>query len=726
LISDSDRGNGWGSASLPGIPAPLFATALNPRRVIIGVAFVILYVLLDRATVFVQMWQGISAWYPPTGLALAMLFGLGTWFAPLALLAGLISGVVIYHQSPFTVSFWLINCSVAVGYTGAAIVLRRVLHVNSQLRSLRDVIRLFCVAFFTALCVAATGCAVLVWDKTLRPYEFPKAALNWWVGDSAALVCFTPFLLIHVIPKLRKYADLTPAVDTVPWTGQRRAGFRRVRRSLETVMQLLSIPLTLWIVFGWDPVRGSEIYYLFFLPILWIAVRRGIYGATTGTLTLSFGVMAALPFVPVDYHRLGLLQFVLLIVSLTGLLLGGLIAERTQTQRKAEESEERVRLLLDSTGEAIYGLDMQGRCNFSNPSCLRLLGYDRPDDLIGKNMHALMHHTRPDGTPYPIEECQLYAAFLGGHPTHIPDDLAWRADGTSIPVEFRSHPVLRDGQKSGAVVTFVDITERKLAEQESLRAKEAAESANRAKSEFLANMSHEIRTPMNGIIGMTDLALDTDLSAEQREYLELVKRSADSLLGLLNDILDFSKIEAGKLNLEAVEFAFHQTVSETLKFMLFRARQKGVQLTERLAPQIPPVLVGDPTRLRQVLINLIGNAIKFTEQGEIAVSVDSECSLDGQIELHFRVRDSGIGIPKEKQSLIFEAFEQADGSTTRKYGGTGLGLAITTKLVKMMGGKIWVESEPGRGSTFHFTAKFGLTSVEADARGRNFIQGVSK
>jgi PAS domain S-box-containing protein len=726
LISDSNRDNGRGSTLPPGSAPRFFASAPKLGRVCIGVAFVILYVLLDCTTVFFQMWQGISAWYPPVGLALAMLFGLDTWFAPLALLAEAISGIVNYHQSLFTISFWLINLTIVAGYTSAAIVLRRVLRVHSQLRSLRDVLQFVFVAFLASFCVAVAGSALLVWDRTLRPAEFPMAALNWWVGDAAALICFTPFLLLHVIPKLREYASLTRAADAVSFRGRRRSGLPRARRVLEEALQLLSIPVILWIVFSWDLARSFELYYLFFIPILWIAVRRGIYGVTVGILTLNFGVMVTLWFSPVDLHRLDLLQFVLLIVSLTGLCLGSLIAERAQSQRETEESEERVRLLLDSTGEAIYGLDMQGRCIFSNPACLRLLGYASQDDLLGKSMHELIHHTRADGTHYPREECPHYAAFLGGCPSHVPDEMVWRADGTSLPVELRSHPVLRDGEIVGAVVTFLDITERKRVEKELLRAKEAAESASRAKSEFLANMSHEIRTPMNGIIGMTDLALDTALSAEQREFLELIKTSADSLLVLLNDILDFSKIDAGKLDLVPIDFAFHQTVNETLKIMRFRARQKGLQLTGQLGLEIPPLLIGDPARLRQVLINLVGNAIKFTEQGEITVDVQREHSQAGQIELHFRVRDTGVGIPREQQARIFEAFTQADSSTTRKYGGAGLGLAITAQLVQMMGGKTWVESEPGFGSTFHFTAKFGLASVKADLSDRNSTQGVSK
>ena len=623
--------------------------------------------------------------------------------------------------------------------------------------------------------------------------------------------------------------------------------------------------------------------------------------------------------------------------------------ERQRAEQALRESEARIRLLLDSTEEAIFGVDLDGACTFANRACLQMLGYPSVESLRGRDLHPLIHHSHADHSPYPAGECPLRNTLRSGVGTHIDGDVLWRADGTSLPIEYWCYPVSKDGGIVGGVVTLRDISQRRKAEeeqrtlvaliestddfvglagpagtitylnpggarlvglkspqeacgldistfhpepylsqirsevipaaqlsgnwhgesrlrhfqtgepidvslnaflirqpetgevlclaavmrdvraarraeealrltqasvdrspiaslwldpggrivyandaacqesgyahneilslnvwdinpaftpdawpaawrklkangsvrletrhrhrsgrlftvdvtahylryagrelactfsrditaiktaQEAMRAaKEAAETANRAKSEFLANMSHEIRTPMNGIIGMTGLALETALTAEQREYLTTVRGSADSLLGIINDILDLSKIEAGKLDLEAVAFDLSEVVAAATRVVEADARRKSLELRCGIAPAVPPRLLGDPLRLRQVLINLLGNAVRFTESGWISIGVALEQPGETPL-LHVVVADTGIGIPADKQSLIFQPFAQVDGSLARRRGGTGLGLTICARFIAMMGGRIWVESAPGEGSRFHFTARF--------------------
>ena len=382
----------------------------------------------------------------------------------------------------------------------------------------------------------------------------------------------------------------------------------------------------------------------------------------------------------------------------------------TEPVPPSEAGDVRYREILDHIEDACAVVDLAGRYRFVNNAFCRLFGRSR-DALIGtsyaensrsderiKKLRAVYMQVYQTGIPVKAFEYQL---LVNGLEKSLEQSVSLDRDANGRPVGFLT--VIRD------------TTERAQAQQELARAKEAAEEATRAKSDFLANMSHEIRTPMNGIIGMTLLALDTELTPYQADCLNTVRNSAESLLTLLNDILDFSKIESRMLAMEAVAFSVGDTIAGTLKPLAVQAQQKGLELRYDIDPDVPPVIVGDPVRVKQVLNNLIGNAIKFTERGHVAVSVCQERRRDGRVVLHFAIADTGIGIPTDDQATIFEAFRQADGSTTRKFGGTGLGLAISTSLVRLMGGRLWVESEPDHGSTFHFTASFDLVDAAAAA-----------
>jgi PAS domain S-box-containing protein len=371
------------------------------------------------------------------------------------------------------------------------------------------------------------------------------------------------------------------------------------------------------------------------------------------------------------------------------------ISKRKESEGLIRESEARYRLIAENVTDMISRSSKEGKYIYVSPSCKNLLGYE-PDELLGMDQYVLYY-------PEDIKDIEIsHQIILNTTESYTSTYRIRRKDSTYIWIES-SGRAIKD-EISGEVLEILcvsrDVTERKRVEHELIEAKNIAESANRTKDQFLANMSHEIRTPMNGIIGMTDLTLTTDLTNEQIGYLKTVKASTNLLLRILNDILDYSKIEAGSFDLEIYPFNINDTVKEVIDLFNINAKQKGIYIYYSIDESIPEVLLGDSVRFRQILSNLIGNAIKFTFEGGINVSIIREKAGGNDITLKCIVSDTGIGIAKDKQNKLFISFSQVDDSNTRKYGGTGLGLAISKKLVEKMGGTIWVESAEGMGSTF--------------------------
>jgi PAS domain S-box-containing protein len=375
--------------------------------------------------------------------------------------------------------------------------------------------------------------------------------------------------------------------------------------------------------------------------------------------------------------------------------------ELTKQKKRLERSERKFRTIFENSIQGIYQSTPDGKFITVNNALATMCGYDSPDQMVSSitNLATQLYTVPEDREGF--QRQLLRHGMLREGQTQFQ-----RRDGSLIDVRINAHklndPVTGELYFEGIIE---DITHKKQAEK--LRvAKEAAEAANQTKSEFLANMSHEIRTPMNGVIGMTSLLLDTELTAEQREYADTVRISADNLLTILNDILDYSKIEAGKLDLELIDFDLRVALEETNDLLALKAQEKGLEYLYMIDKQVPSYIIGDPGRVRQILINLVGNAVKFTDSGEIAIRVTLESETDSHVTLRFGVRDTGIGISTEQMDRLFKSFSQADGSTSRKYGGTGLGLTISKKLTAMMGGSIHVDSTPGEGSEFWFTAVF--------------------
>jgi PAS domain S-box-containing protein len=386
----------------------------------------------------------------------------------------------------------------------------------------------------------------------------------------------------------------------------------------------------------------------------------------------------------------------------SGQMVGTMGTLRDVTDRRAANEERQrlatnIRQLLDASGEGIFGIDARGIITFVNRRGSEMLGFDQ-SELIGQPMHELTHHSRKDGTPYPIDECPIHRAATQGVACEVADEVLWRKDGSPVQVEYASSPIREHGHLSGAVVNFRDITARKSAELELIVARDAAEAASRAKSDFLARMSHELRTPLNSIIGFANVLRKNKqhtMSAEEVSYANRIATNGLHLLGLINDILDLSKIEAGRMTLELSTVMLDTLVRETIAELEGQVGDRSVELRAEIPSEMRSMET-DAARLKQVLINLIGNSLKFTEAGEVVVSI--EVDENGTPSL-LTVRDTGIGIPQARLDAIFNVFEQAESMIARRFGGTGLGLAISRSLCELMGHQLTVSSVEGQGTT---------------------------
>jgi PAS domain S-box-containing protein len=349
----------------------------------------------------------------------------------------------------------------------------------------------------------------------------------------------------------------------------------------------------------------------------------------------------------------------------------------------------------------MFGLDLDGRITFMNPAGCAILGY-RAEEVVGQLAHPLFHHSKLDGSAYSGRDCPSLQALHNGKLARVDNEVYWRADGCSVPVMYAVHPIVVDGQITGGVTSFVDMTVQRAAAEAREQALISAENLARMRSEFLSNMSHEIRTPLNGVLGFADIGYRNYQNHEKaRNAFAKIRDSGVRLLGVVNEILDFSKIEAGKLHIEHVETPLHQVITQSVELVHAQANAKQIVLVSELVPGLPEACISDPLRLGQILLNLLSNAVKFTEEGEITLLAERVGDF-----LVFSVSDTGIGMTEEQVAQLFNPFHQVDSSISRRYGGTGLGLAICKRLVELMGGDIRVESAAGVGSKFIFQVPF--------------------
>jgi PAS domain S-box-containing protein len=660
-----------------------------------SIAIALVYFLLARVGQTLAIDPGnVTPIWPASGFALAVVLyrGYHTW-------AGLWLGNFLGNTWAFLDTSTIADAArtvasgIAIGpgdvlqaFVGAYLI-RQFARQSDVFGRIRNVF-LFVGSQSVACLSSATFGVFALCSGSIIPWEsYGYTWLTWFLGDGIGVILIAPLLLT-----LHQAASL----------------LRKPPLALEGLLILTLTALTSLLVFG-----GVIHESLIFLPIvfvLWAAVRANQFAVSATVLAVwSVALACSLgtgPFLIGETNdALMLLQLYAAIAMVTGSVVRSAITELSAKEKELRASEDRFRMAVEASPAGILILDQHGNQQLVNTQILRLFGRSR-EELLGKPVEMLFDDVSHE------EMRQLWHESLSDRSAAITSELkARRKDGTDFDVEIGVRSLDTD-RGPRLLCSLVDVTTR----QETIRAlreaKQSAEDASQAKSGFLANISHEIRTPMNAVIGMSHLMLDTELTPIQRDYLATIAESAESLMSIINEVLDLSKIEAGQIHVESIPFSLRELVGKTLRPLSLRAHTKKLELVARVASDVPDGLAGDPKRLRQVMTNLIGNAIKFTNEGEVFLEIANSAITDVDIELKVSVRDTGIGIPEDRRQAIFDAFTQADMSTTRQFGGTGLGLSIADTLVELMGGRITLDSEIGVGSKFTFTIRLRLATEE--------------
>ncbi len=671
------------------------------RQVIDNVTLAVIYFGAAKLGFLFSFVEGnVTLVWPPSGLALAalLLFGLRLW-------PGLVLGAFAATASTGAPLGFALGTAIGNPLEAVAgyYLLRHLADFNPTLARPRDVLAVLLSAAACSTLSASIGTSALCLNGMAPWAAFFAIWPGWWLGDAMGIFVLLPFLTTWMRkPHLDDYRD----------------------QALEALWLFITILLVTSLVFGqWEGLPASTIplQYLIFPLLAWAAFRFGPRGAaTTALVVVGLAVWHTRngggPFVSEELNQsLALLWTFIAMVMMQSLFIAAAVAQRSQAERARAASESLSHIIVDKVPALISYIDRERRFGFVNQA-FASWHHVREADCHGRTVHEVL---TPDALA--LDE-PLIEAALRGRESETEINLP---DANDRPRDYGLTLVPHldeNGDIQGVVQVVQDITARKEEERALEAAKEAAEEMTRAKSLFLANMSHEIRTPLNGMIGMTTLLLDTDLDAEQRDYVENFERSGAALLTLINDILDFSRLEAGRIELEHKEFAVQEVVDDALELVGEEACNKGLEMAALVNYEVPSRVIGDANRLRQVLINLVGNAVKFTEAGEVSVHVVVAEAKAKAVTLRFEITDTGIGIDEAKGTELFEAFSQADASFTRRFGGTGLGLAIVRELVECMGGELGYDSAPNQGSTFWFTLSLEAPS-SAKLRVRSELSG---